>query len=159
MIVYCTAPFRRLHQGPLPLSHHSTLQWIGFTKEGYVASYDSQCVIRVFCGVIVPTEEVLYDEMEWIVLMNVKFYLKEKQEPGDALPYCWLVALSLHTIKYVLLPSAASIPPTLPPLNKIIRIGLFGVNNEDRLLPKCVLVILCDNELLLGSVNLRREYE
>ncbi len=52
-----------------------------------------------------------------------------------------------------------SIPPTLPPLNKIIRIGLFGVNNEDRLLPKCVLVILCDNELLLGSVNLRREYE
>ena len=114
MIVYCTAPFRRLHQGPLPLSHHSTLQWIGFTKEGYVASYDSQCVIRVFCGVIVPTEEVLYDEMEWIVLMKVKFYLKEKQEPGDALPYCWLVALSLHTIKYVLLPSAASIPPTLP---------------------------------------------
>ena len=114
MLLFSTNPFRRLHQGPLPLSHHSTLRWIGFTKEGCVASYDSQCVIRVFTGVILPTEEIMFDEMEWVILMNVKNYLKEKQEPGESLPYCWLVALSLHTIKYVLLPSAASNPPTLP---------------------------------------------
>ena len=30
------------------------------------------------------------------------------------MPYCWLVALSFHTLKYVLLPSAAAVPPTLP---------------------------------------------
>ena len=51
-----------------------------------------------------------------------------------------------------------SIPPTLPPLNRIIRIGLFGVNNEDRLLAKCVVVVLCDNALILGSMNPRNEF-
>ena len=30
------------------------------------------------------------------------------------MPYCWLVALSFRTLKYVLLPSAAAVPPTLP---------------------------------------------
>ena len=155
MILYNTAPFRRLHQGPLPISHRSTLRWIGFTKEGLVASYDSQCVIRVLSGVIIPTEEVLFDEMEWVVLMNVKFYLKEKQEIGEALPYCWIVALSLQTVKYILLPSAASIPPTLPrPILSILDVKLplcVGDENVSHLQKKGNVMAEFENSLLLRT--------
>lgn len=84
MLLYSTAPFRRLHQGPLVLSHKAKLTWLGFTKEGLPATYDSQCVLRVLTGVSVPSEEMLPDEMEWVVLMNVKHYLREQQERGDA---------------------------------------------------------------------------
>ena len=84
VIVYSTLPFRRVHQGPLPLSHRATLKWIGFTREGLLAAYDSQCVMRILTGVAVGEEELMYDEMEWVVLMNVKSFLKEKQERGEA---------------------------------------------------------------------------
>lgn len=47
-------------------------------------------------------------------------------------------------------------PPSLPPLSTVIRAGLFGLSKENRLLPKCVVVFLCDNELLIGSVSMRR---
>ena len=124
LLLYSTAPFRRVYHGPLPLSHHASLTWIGFTKEGCVATYDSGCVIRVLTSLSLSSEEVMMDDKEWVVLMNVKHVMREKHgqsescesesTPSFIVPYCWLVALSMQSLKFVLLPSAAAVPPTLP---------------------------------------------
>ena len=84
MLLYSTAPFRRLHPGPLALSHKAKLAGLGFSMEGLPATYDSQCVLRVLTGVGGSSEPLLPEEMEWVVLMNVKHYLREQQERGDA---------------------------------------------------------------------------
>lgn len=68
----------------MPISAHSTLHWIGFTHEGLFATYDSQCVIRVFTGTEVPTEPIGVEEMEWVVLMNLKHIMKERCAAGEA---------------------------------------------------------------------------
>ena len=86
--MYTTSPFRRIYQGILTLSRKATLKWIGFSREGLLTTYDSQCIVRVLTGVAVSQEEMLFDEMEWVVLMNVKSFLKEKQERGEACMYC-----------------------------------------------------------------------
>ena len=41
-------------------------------------------MLRVLTGVGGSSEPLLPEEMEWVVLMNVKHYLREQQERGDA---------------------------------------------------------------------------
>ena len=84
VILYSSSPFRRLYQGPLPLSPHSSLSWIGFSKEGLLATYDSQCVIRLFTGTEVTSEPVQIEDMEWVLLMNLKHIMKERCAAGEA---------------------------------------------------------------------------
>lgn len=83
-ILYSTKPFRRLYQGPLPLSPHASLTWIGFTREGFFASYDSQMILRAFMATEVPSESIQIEDMDWIVLMNIKRIMKEKCAAGEA---------------------------------------------------------------------------
>lgn len=52
----------------------------GVHQGGAAATYDSQCVLRVLTGVGGSSEPLLPEEMEWVVLMNVKHYLRE--QPG-----------------------------------------------------------------------------
>mgnify|MGYP006954139602 CR=1 FL=1 len=82
------------------------------------------CVIRVLTSLSLSSEEVMMDDKEWVVLMNVKHVMREKHGQSEScesestssfiVPYCWLVALSMQSLKFVLLPSAAAVPPTLP---------------------------------------------
>lgn len=68
----------------MALSPHATLTWIGFTREGLFASYDSQMILRVFMAQEVPSESIQVEDMEWIVIMNIKRIMKEKCAAGEA---------------------------------------------------------------------------
>ena len=76
MLLYSTAPFARVYEGPLPVSRRSSLAWVGFTKEGCVATYDSHCVVRALACLGNGTRE-------WVVLMNVKQLMRDKYGQGE----------------------------------------------------------------------------
>ena len=66
-----------MYEGPLPVSRRASLTWVGFTKEGCMASYDSHCVVRALASVGPAARE-------WVVLMNVKQAMKDKFGQSEA---------------------------------------------------------------------------
>ena len=59
------------------MSRRASLAWVGFTKEGGVATYDSHCVVRALA--------ILgHAAREWVVLMNVRQAMKDKYAQGEA---------------------------------------------------------------------------
>lgn len=59
------------------MSRRAALTWVGFTKEGCMASYDSHCVVRALASVGPAARE-------WVVLMNVKQAMKDKYGQSEA---------------------------------------------------------------------------
>ena len=59
------------------MSRRASLTWVGFTKEGCVASYDSHYVVRALASVGPAARE-------WVVLMNVQQAMKAKSGQSAA---------------------------------------------------------------------------
>lgn len=59
------------------MSRRASLTWVGFTKEGCMASYDSHCMVRALASVGPAARE-------WVVLMNVKQAMKDKYGQSEA---------------------------------------------------------------------------
>ena len=69
---------------PVPLSPRSSLRWIGFSREGLVATCDSHQHLRVLSGLAAQRSGLEYSQMEWVLLMSLRRAMKEKQSMVDA---------------------------------------------------------------------------
>ena len=84
MRLYHTSPFRRVFEGPVPLSPRSSLRWVGFSREGLVATCDSHQQLRVLSGLAAQRSGLEYAQMEWVLLMSLRRAMKEKQSMMDS---------------------------------------------------------------------------
>lgn len=68
----------------MPLSARASLRWIGFSREGLVATCDSHQQLRVLSGLAPQRSPLQFCQMEWVLLMSLRRAMKEKQSLLDA---------------------------------------------------------------------------
>ncbi|XP_011623322.1 WD repeat and HMG-box DNA-binding protein 1 [Amborella trichopoda] len=97
--VFNVANSTKVFEGRLPLTPGSHLTWLGFSEEGFLSSYDSKGVLKVFTK---------HHGGSWIPLFSAA---KERKSEKD---YYWVVGLNATKVFCVVCKSPETYPQVTP---------------------------------------------